>query len=466
MAIDGQTMAKPGLAVPRVGLGHDVSLPSRLVRGACPSLATPMQTGDGLLVRLRPSTAGLTVAQFRQLASAAARHGNGLIEVTARGNLQLRGLAWETVPCLEADIAAAGIVPVTGLTIETPPLSGLDPDEIADARRMAARLGEVVACLPAQLTLAPKLSIIVDGGGQLVLDHVTADIRLTAIPSVDARPLWQVAVGGTRAAALPVLLGSDEQALSAVLDLLKSLDALGPRARGRDLAKSFRGEKERLANTSLEIQSSKACVGIHPLGPTSVALGLQLAFGQIHAVELTAFLDIAKAKGITEIRTAPDHALLLLGASTDVMAEILAQAVDFGFWTDANTPASAIATCAGAGGCASGTYRTKHLAAKAVGWVPELLDGSVVLHLSGCPKGCAHPAASALAVVGMPSGFGIGVNEKASGVPAVSVDEYGLQIALERLARMVAATKAAGESVGDCLTRLGSDATVAALRQE
>ena len=33
-----------------------------LRRGACPALAAPMQTGDGLLVRLNP-VAGRTVAQ-------------------------------------------------------------------------------------------------------------------------------------------------------------------------------------------------------------------------------------------------------------------------------------------------------------------------------------------------------------------------------------------------------------------
>ncbi len=466
MAIDGQSMAEPGLAMPRVGHGHDASSLPRLVRGACPSLATPMQTGDGLLVRLRPSTSGMTVPQFRKLAIAAARHGNGLIEITARGNLQLRGLAWETMPGLETDIAASGIRPVTGLAIETPPLSGMDPAEIADARTLATRLGETVAGLAAPLVLAPKLSVIVDGGGRPVLDDVTADIRLTAMPHADSKLQWLVSVGGTRADAVPVSQGTEEQGLATVLDLLKTLDALGPRARGRDLAARYEKGKTSPEGSAFDIRPAASSVGIHRLGPTSVALGLQLAFGQIEAGDLIGFLDFAETKGVVEIRTAPDHALLLLGTSVGIMAEVQAVAGEFGFWTEAGTPASAIATCAGAGGCASGTYRTKRLAAQAVDWVPALLDGSVVLHLSGCPKGCAHPAASALAVVGMPAGFAIVVNDKTSAAPAVSVDEHGLKRALEGLARTVAATKAAGESVGDCLTRLGSAATVAALRQE
>ncbi|MDE1996788.1 MAG: precorrin-3B synthase, partial [Rhizobiaceae bacterium] len=102
-----------------------------LARGACPSLSDPMPTGDGLLVRLHPASAGLSIPQFRALAEAAQRRGNGLIEITARGNLQLRGMTDDSVGDLAMDIARAGIVPETGVTIETPPLSGLDELEIA-----------------------------------------------------------------------------------------------------------------------------------------------------------------------------------------------------------------------------------------------------------------------------------------------------------------------------------------------
>jgi precorrin-3B synthase len=148
------------------------------------------------------------------------------------------------------------------------------------------------------------------------------------------------------------------------------------------------------------------------------------------------------------------------------MQGLQSTARNLGFWSDVATPASHIATCSGAGACASATYRTKALAAMAADWGCELLDGSVVLHLSGCPKGCAHPAASAIAVVGLPTGFGIVVDGRTTGRPAVVVDEDGLKAALQRVALLVGNTKDAGESAGDCLTRLGSAAIIAALRQE
>ena len=60
-------------------------------RGACPGLSAPMPTGDGLLVRLLP-IGTIPLDAFAALCAAAQAHGNGVIEVTARGSIQVRGL--------------------------------------------------------------------------------------------------------------------------------------------------------------------------------------------------------------------------------------------------------------------------------------------------------------------------------------------------------------------------------------
>ena len=60
-------------------------------RGACPGLSAPMPTGDGLLVRFMPAE-DIALEAFVALCAAARAHGNGTVEVTARGSLQIRGL--------------------------------------------------------------------------------------------------------------------------------------------------------------------------------------------------------------------------------------------------------------------------------------------------------------------------------------------------------------------------------------
>ena len=60
-------------------------------RGACPGLSAPMLTGDGLIVRLMPAQP-IALEAFAAVCAAARAHGNGTMEVTARGSLQVRGL--------------------------------------------------------------------------------------------------------------------------------------------------------------------------------------------------------------------------------------------------------------------------------------------------------------------------------------------------------------------------------------
>lgn len=459
-ATDGQTTAGQGLVARRNGISHDAPPVPGLVRGACPSLAAPMQTGDGLLVRLRPSSPGLTPGQLRDLARAAARHGNGLLEITARGNIQLRGLSAQTMVALARDIDRAGIVPEAGLVIETPSLSGRDHTEIADARAMAARLRQVLAALPAALTLAPKLAVIVDGRGLFNMDAVSADIRLKAT----GPDRWEVSVGERTH---PVFAGSADRTLETTIDLLKALNALGPRARARDLPKDLLAQQSVVASTlAAKTLSSKSLLGGRRLGPDTVLLGVIARYGQIPAEKLIALLDAAEAAGADEVRTAPGHVLLLLSVTPNEAEKLRATAAALGFDADADMPSSQIASCSGAGACASGRYRTKDLSADLVEWIPDLFDGSLTFHVSGCPKGCAHPGAAAIAIVGVEAGYAIVLDGAASGSPAVIVDKFGLKSALLRAAGLVRDSKAAGESVKACLERLGGEAIAAALRQE
>src|SRR5690242_7016007 len=91
-------------------------------RGACPTLDAPMQTGDGLLARVRISGGRVSPSQLTQLARLALQHGNGVVEVTARGNVQVRGLSKDSSGLFAA--AVTEIVPVeTGLVIDVSPIA-------------------------------------------------------------------------------------------------------------------------------------------------------------------------------------------------------------------------------------------------------------------------------------------------------------------------------------------------------
>nr|WP_245314652.1 precorrin-3B synthase [Sinorhizobium alkalisoli] len=423
-----------------------------------------MQTGDGLLVRLRPA-GSLAPTDMRKIATLAGRFGNGLIEVTARGNLQIRGLTALAVAPLASAIAEAGIAISDGVTLEMPPLAGFDPEEIADPRPLGAQLRAAIANHQPALALAPKLSIVVDGGGRFHLKEVSGDLRLDALDG-EGGGRWRLSVGGTVRSARPVALLASEQSLPAVMEVLAELNSLGPSARGRDLdADRIRQRLPDAASTAvLDGHAPWLPAGIHDFGDGRIVLGLGLAYGQAEASTLIALMNGAEEMGATEIRLSPRHGLLVLGLSREAATRVQGLASTQGLLVSPDDPRNHIAACAGRA-CASALMDTKAVARLLAEAGGDLLDGSLAVHLSGCAKGCARPTASPLTLVGAPSGYALVVNGTASVAPSAYTNENGIGSALARLNGLVRENKGAGESARSCLTRLGSGPIAAAFEQ-
>ncbi|MBY5360240.1 precorrin-3B synthase [Rhizobium leguminosarum] len=432
-------------------------------RGACPALAAPMPTGDGLLVRLRPAGGALTLSQFASLARSAAAHGNGILEITARGNLQIRGLRAETVGQLADDIDAAGITVPDGPAIETSPLHGIDPEEISDPAAMEIDLRSKLHDLLASPRLAPKLSLVVDGGGSFGLSALSADIRVVAQSHTD----WLVAINGDGETATPISIGPAETAISAVGEILSLLATLGQGRRARDIDPALLRARFPAMDGIRSIASRAAgpLADLHRLEDSKTILGVRPEFGQMRASDLVALLDLAKARGATGIRLAAGRGFFLIGLSADTVPAIQIAAAGHGFSTQPGENSEHIAACAGAGACGSAFYETRTLARRIVAAAPALFDGSLTLHLSGCAKGCAH-ARPALTLTGSAEGYGLILNGLAADQPDERIAGGRIDSAIERLARSIEDNKDAGESTAACLTRLGATGVSKALRQE
>lgn len=443
---------------------HDRSAAEMRRRGACPALAAPMPTGDGLLVRLRPAGGALTLSQFASLARSAAAQGNGILEITARGNLQIRGLRAETVGQLAADIEAAGITVPDGPAIETSPLHGIDPEEMSDPAAMEMALRSTLRDQLASPQLAPKLSLIVDGGGTFGLSALSADIRIVAQSPTD----WLVAINGDGETAMPVAIGPAEAAISAVGEILSLLATPGQGRRARDIDPALLRARFPAMDGMQFIPSRAAAMplaGSHRLDDGKTILGVRPEFGQMRTSDLIALLDLAKARGATAIRLAPGRSFFFIGLSDDTVPAMQIAAAGHGFSTQPGENTEHIAACAGAGACGSAFYETRTLARRLIAAAPALFDGSLTLHLSGCAKGCAH-ARPALTLTGSPEGYGLILNGIAADQPDERIAGGRIDFAIERLARSIEDNKDAGESTAACLTRLGATGVSKALRQE
>ena len=121
---------------------HSPSVIAR--RGVCPGLSRPLPTGDGLLVRILPIDT-IALDAFAALCALACTYGNGIIEITARGSIQVRGLSADSAPRFADAVAALGIAAEDGVPILCNPLAGLDAAEICDVSAFAAALRYAVA---------------------------------------------------------------------------------------------------------------------------------------------------------------------------------------------------------------------------------------------------------------------------------------------------------------------------------
>lgn len=399
--------------------------PAAMRRGACPSLSQPMRTGDGLLVRLRPASGAFSPVQLSGLAEAAARRGNGIVEITARGNLQIRGLSAASADGLAGDVAALAIAPRTGVPVETGPLAGLDPEALADPTLLASMIRDGARDKGLGARLGAKVTVVADGGGRLGLRGLLADIRLDAVRQ-PAGVRWRVSLAGTGESAVPLRVLGMAQAAGMGVSLLEAIASKGPAARGRDLLPE--GSKPGLpalgeasagrmhgqgpdtsgngrfrpslpaasGRAAVEASGSDIFVGMLKLGEGDAAFVAALPFGQITAAELTAFASQAESCGATQFRLAPERRVLALGLDEAGCAKLGDLVRALGLIVDPADARLGIVACAGAPACASAFLETKALAAE----LARNRSGAGGLHVSGCAKGCAEPTGRLPAIVG------------------------------------------------------------------
>jgi precorrin-3B synthase len=391
-----------------------------------------MPTGDGLLVRLTPG-APLPIAAWGALCAAGTAHGNGIIEITQRGNLQFRGLTTESAPAFAAQVAGLELAPRSRVALVTSPLPGMDALELLDVRSIVTDLRRKLLEDDAFAVLGPKVSVLIDGGGELHLDEVGADLRLSAIDACELH----LSIAGTARTAVSLGNVAAGDAAPAAVAILRLLAAGGADARARDLVdqSGLAALRAVLADRLLPSRALPARPTVDAFGPRLLrrgarCFGVAAAFGYLHADALQSFVTALADCGVTAITPAPGRLLLALGAEGVRSGDIAVLAARTGFIVNACDPRRRVVACAGAPACASAAWSTRDLGPAVARAAHDWLDGSVTVHLSGCSKGCAHAAPAALTFVG-PDRIVIG--GRADDTPHGRVSESSLLEALRRL---------------------------------
>ena len=382
-------------------------------RGWCPGLSTPMLSGDGLLLRIRPSLSRLSAAQARHLAGAAARHGNGVIELTTRAALQFRGFTEDSAAAFAAEAVAAGLVE-QGHTPVVSPLAGSDPACAPDTLALAAAVEAVLADDRALVDLPSKFAVLVDGGGQLPMGSIGADIALRA-----AGTDWRVEAGD----AITVCDIADAPDAVRRLALAALAERMRP-SRAPDCGEAL----FRAAGLSARPFAAGTVASPVPVGRLPArSFGIGLPPGCLHAPLLLLLAELAEGLGDGTLRITPWRALLLTGLSD--RAEPALRRALAGQLLDPVDPRLRVASCIGGPGCANGSVPASADAARLAALVPALVPAGMTLHVSGCAKGCAHPEPAALTLVGRDGRYDLVENGCAGDAPVrrgLALDEVAV----------------------------------------
>jgi len=366
----------------------------------CPGALTVHQAADGGLARVRLPGGTLMPAQLHTLAAAAAELGDGRLELTSRGNVQIRALSGGRDVELGERLAEAGLLPSPThervRNIVASPLSGIDGHG-ADLSGLVAELDRELCARPGLAKLPSRFLFALDDGRGDVA-RLGADVTMIA----GTGPVW---VGGLEMApdlAVRVMLAIAET-------FLAERAAQASQAwRMTELAGGIAAVVERamvLLGASDLRPAADPTPPVAPGEPAGViaqrdglfALSVLAPLGRLSAAQAHLLADHSGARGL---RITPWRSVVLRDLA-DAGAPAGAAAAA-GLGVDASSRWYRVSACTGRPGCAKALADVQADAAAATGRWP----GRQV-HWSGCAHRCGRPHDTEVDIIATDEGYAI-----------------------------------------------------------
>jgi len=386
---------------------------------ACPGLLRIVQALDGGICRVKLPGGVLAASQARAIAEAAQRFASGVLELTNRSNLQIRGVRAESEQELIRSLLEANLGPsvldaddVRNLMLS--PAAGLDPQQHMDTRPLADALLALLQNNSALHVLSAKFAIQLDGGESLCMLEHPHDLWLRALPGAPQlifglagcptdKPLGMVAAANAVQLVEAILLTFLECAVpeqSRMRQLLECIpaDELVRRVQARlpFAISPVAVECQR------QIPAAAPPIGIIAQRQAELAMVAASApLGRISAEQLGAVAELAQRHADGSLRLTPWQGLLIPNVQIHEADNVLAALTQVGLLTNRAAPLPNLIACTGSAGCARGLADTKH-DALALAACLQQHDAHPQVHLSGCSRSCAaaHVAPFTLLAVG------------------------------------------------------------------
>jgi precorrin-3B synthase len=399
-----------------------------LRRGWCPGALRPMESGDGLLVRLRISGGALSWAIAAEIANLAEKFGNSHIDLTSRANLQIRGVREETLAPLQTELERIGLIDAgpgaeAVRNVLASPLAGFDPSALIDIRPGVEALERRLQSDRALHSLPAKFSFLIDDGSRFSIADERADIAFLAERRND-EILFSIRLAGQRASWCRLNSLAESAARIAIAFLALREDGDGSaqpmaalvRRTGVDPILRLAWHQPETSVNRDEPRRPSSVLGQHDLGSVR-ALGIGVPFGRLSAASLR---RVAKAAELAqgELRLTPWRTIIIIAKTIDpALRRSLGQT---SFIFDESNPMRAVAACPGAPSCARGSTATQKDGERLAQIARSMANAGIGLHVSGCAKGCAHGKSAPVTLVGRDGRYDLVLDGVASDRPVVT----------------------------------------------
>lgn len=376
-----------------------MSGPSDLIVGWCPGALRPMESGDGLIVRVRPRLSRVSLVQLETLMQAAQRFGDGSLYLSNRANVQIRGVTAHGHTGLLDVLAGASLIDSDARieavrNIMVPPAVELSA-HAGLAWGLVARLEDVLAKIEALYQLPGKFGIAVQAGNEInsaAMSDVTFIVEGNEIAMVPEGAAGEAFLFGSTVAAaegfvrLAVAFLRLRRAQSAIRRMRDAVALLGMEALSRE------------AGLPLIAHGLPQAEAPALLGNLGEAFGIGFTFGEIGRDALLQITALMRRECIAEAAISPHRALVFPAQEQERAAlEDLAKRID-GI-TDPNDIRLRLHGCPGTPACQRATVAARH-DAEAV--LQALGDAGFkgTIHISGCEKRCAYPHNADITAIG------------------------------------------------------------------
>jgi precorrin-3B synthase len=313
--------------------------------------------------------------------------------------------------------------------------------------------------------LPGKFGFVIDAGGRWPLGDIEADVRFEAFAAAEGvrfvvwldpphpQPLPLRTGTGVRTAGsspLPASCGEGSgvgpSAMCAIVAEQNLPEAAARLARafltlagpGADAPRRMRALVQRdgaaavfaaagLAAEPVSVTSRPASprgsVGVLPLGARA-GLGAAPPFGRMRAGDFAGLARAARGAGASGLRLTPWRTIVAVGLEASRAPGLAKQFSALGFIVAPDDSRLGVVTCPGAPACAHAESDTHSDARRFAELLPPARG--VILHVSGCAKGCARASPAPLTLVGKPGGYDLVIDGRAGDPPAhrgLSIDQ-------------------------------------------